>query len=88
MWIGGNGTKDHQILKFTKDGTFVMQIGKAGRSKGNADTPNLNQPADAFVHAATNELFVADGTAIAASSFSTRTREVQADVGRVRKDAD
>ena len=61
VWIGGNGTNDHQILKFTKDGTFVMQIGKAGRSKGNADSENLNQPADAFVHAATNELFVADG---------------------------
>jgi DNA-binding beta-propeller fold protein YncE len=61
VWIGGNGTNDHQILKFTRDGTFVMQIGKSGRSTGNADTENLNQPADAFVHAATNELFVADG---------------------------
>ena len=61
MWIGGNGTNDHQILKFTRDGTFVMQIGRAGHSRGNADTENLNQPADAFVHEATNELFVADG---------------------------
>jgi DNA-binding beta-propeller fold protein YncE len=61
VWIGGNGTNDHQILKFTRDGAFVMQIGRAGRSKGNADTENLNQPADTFVHAATNELFVADG---------------------------
>jgi DNA-binding beta-propeller fold protein YncE len=61
VWIGGNGTNDHQILKFRKDGSFVMQIGHAGKSRGNADTENLNQPADAFVHAATNELFVADG---------------------------
>jgi DNA-binding beta-propeller fold protein YncE len=61
VWIGGNGEKDHQILKFTKAGKFVMQIGRAGQSKGNADTENLNQPADTFVHAATNELFVADG---------------------------
>ena len=61
VWIGGNGTNDHQILKFTKDGKFVMQIGRAGKSRGNADTDNLNQPADTFVHAATNELFVADG---------------------------
>ena len=38
-----------------------MQIGRAGQSKGNADTQNLNQPADAFVYAKTNELFVADG---------------------------
>lgn len=61
VWIGGNGAKDHQILKFTKAGRFVMQIGRAGQSTGNTDTRNLNQPADAFVHAATNELFVADG---------------------------
>ena len=61
VWIGGNGDKDHQILKFTRAGKFVMQIGRAGQSKGNADTQNVNRPADTFVHAATNELFVADG---------------------------
>jgi 6-phosphogluconolactonase (cycloisomerase 2 family) len=38
-----------------------MQIGKPKQSKGNADTQNLNQPADTFVYAKTNELFVADG---------------------------
>jgi DNA-binding beta-propeller fold protein YncE len=61
VWIGGNGDNDHQVLKFTRSGRFVMQIGRAGQSKGNADTANLNQPADTFVHASTNELFVADG---------------------------
>jgi DNA-binding beta-propeller fold protein YncE len=61
VWIGGNGPKDHQILKFTTSGEFVLQIGRPGRSQGNADTENLNQPADAFVYAKTNELFVADG---------------------------
>src|SRR3989442_836999 len=61
VWIGGNGAKDNHILKFTKAGKFVMQIGRAGQSKGNADTENLNQPADTFVYAKTNELIVADG---------------------------
>jgi DNA-binding beta-propeller fold protein YncE len=61
VWIGGNGEKDNQILKFTKTGKFVMQIGRAGQSKGNADTQNLNQPADTFLYAKTNELVVADG---------------------------
>jgi len=61
VWIGGNGEKDNQILKFTKAGKFVMQIGRTGQSKGNADTQNLNQPADTFLYAKTNELFVADG---------------------------
>jgi len=61
VWIGGNGETDNQILKFTRAGEFVMQIGRAGQSQGNGDTQNLNRPADAFVHADTNELFVADG---------------------------
>ena len=38
VWIGGNGKSDHQLLKFTRDGKFVMQIGKKGQSKGNKDT--------------------------------------------------
>lgn len=61
VWIGGNGAGDHQLLKFTRAGKFVMQIGRAKQSKGNADTQNVNMPADVFLHAATNELFVADG---------------------------
>jgi len=72
VWIGGNncparnlpGLKpvgDDQILKFTPDGKFVMQIGHSSQSKGNADTMNFHQPADAVVYAKTNELFVADG---------------------------
>ena len=60
VWIGGNGNDD-QILKFTRAGEFVMQIGKGGPIKTNADTENLWRPADMFVHAETNELFVADG---------------------------
>jgi DNA-binding beta-propeller fold protein YncE len=60
VWIGGNGNDD-QILKFTKSGKFVMQIGKGGQKKTNADTKNLWEPADVFVYAKTNELFVADG---------------------------
>jgi DNA-binding beta-propeller fold protein YncE len=49
------------ILKFTASGTFVLQIGHRGQSGGNSDTGNVHQPADVFVHAATSELFVADG---------------------------
>ncbi len=30
VWIGGNGGPDSHILKFTKDGKFLMQIGKKG----------------------------------------------------------
>ena len=61
VWVGGNGEKDNQVLKFTKTGTFVMQIGRRGQSKGNTDIANVNRAADVFVHARTNELYVADG---------------------------
>jgi DNA-binding beta-propeller fold protein YncE len=70
VWIGGNGgwpkpsaegNTDDMILKFTPAGKLVLQIGKRGKGTGNADTGNLRQPADLFVHAPTNELFVADG---------------------------
>jgi hypothetical protein len=70
VWISGNGgwpkptgpgSGDDMILKFTAAGKFVMQIGHRGQSKGNSDPMNVRQPADLFVHAPTNELFVADG---------------------------
>ncbi len=72
VWLGGNscptnglpGLKpvaDDQLLKFTQEGKFVMQIGKSNQSKGNADTKNLHRPADVWVYQPTNELFVADG---------------------------
>ena len=71
-WLGGNNcparnlpglepVADDQLLKFTLDGEFVMQLGRSNASSGNADTLNLHEPADAFVHPPTNELFVADG---------------------------
>jgi DNA-binding beta-propeller fold protein YncE len=60
VWIGGNGNDD-QILKFTKAGKFVMQIGHAAPKKSNHDTASLWRPADVFVYRKTNELFVADG---------------------------
>ena len=61
VWVAGRGKDDDQILKFTNDGKFVMQIGRAAQSKGNTDTTNLNLPADVTVYRKTNEVFVADG---------------------------
>jgi DNA-binding beta-propeller fold protein YncE len=61
VWTAGSGAKDSQILKFTLDGKFVLQIGKSGQSKGSNDTANLGSPADLMVDAAAKELYVADG---------------------------
>ncbi len=52
---------DNMILKFTRDGKFLMQIGKAAQSKGSNDVENVKGAAKMFVDAKTNELIVADG---------------------------
>jgi len=61
VWVGGNGMKDTNILKFTKDGKFLLQIGHHGKTGGSNDTENLNRPAGIVVYQKTNEVFVADG---------------------------
>jgi hypothetical protein len=61
VWIGGNAPEDGQILKFTRAGKFVLQIGHAGPSKGSNDPTQLGRPADTNVDPATNEIYVADG---------------------------
>lgn len=61
VWIGGNGAKDAHILKFTRTGRFLLQIGHQGKSTGSHDTENLSRPAKMQVSPKTNELFVADG---------------------------
>jgi hypothetical protein len=61
VWIGGSGVGDDMLLNFTLQGKFLREFGKARESKGNADTGNVNRPADIFVDAKTNEAYVADG---------------------------
>lgn len=61
VWIGGNGAADAHVLKFTADGEFLLQIGRAGQSGGSNDTANLGRPAGITVDPATNEVYIADG---------------------------
>lgn len=61
VWLGGGGEKDAQILKFTRAGRFVLQIGRKGRNRGSNDTENLGGAASLTVDPETNELYVADG---------------------------
>src|SRR5207248_10656751 len=71
VWISGNngyaaagtppppGKSDDMLLKFTSQGKFLVQIGHAGKSTGDADKDNVKQAADMMVFK--NELYVADG---------------------------
>jgi hypothetical protein len=61
VWISGNGDKDTNLLKFTKSGKFLLQIGRHGTTGGSNDTANVNKAAGIAVYAPSNELFIADG---------------------------
>ena len=61
VWVAGNGMTDGMVLKFTRAGKFVLQIGKSGTMTNSMDTTQLGRAADMIVDPATNELFVADG---------------------------
>ena len=52
---------DSMVLKFARDGKFLMQIGKAGQSKGSNDVENVRGPAKTWIDPKTNEMYVADG---------------------------
>src|SRR6185436_6184438 len=41
VWLTGNGDGDDQVLKFTKDGKFLLQIGKGGVNVDSNDTTHL-----------------------------------------------
>ena len=54
---------DAHVLKFSSDGKFLMQIGKAGKPGDMTSTTTLNRPAGVDVDLAANEVYVADGAA-------------------------
>jgi DNA-binding beta-propeller fold protein YncE len=74
VWIGGNGPGDSHLVKFTRDGKFLQQIGRpnARRGQPNAqgqptyvggsnDQQNFGRIAKIFVDPKANEAFLADG---------------------------
>jgi len=61
VWLAGNAEEDNQILKFTPDGKFLMQIGRAGKSEGSSSRTQLGRPAHMVMEPKAQELYVADG---------------------------
>ena len=61
IWIGGNGQGDSHILKFSRDGRFLLQIGAAGQDVNSASTENFGRVAKIAFDPAQNEAYVADG---------------------------
>ena len=88
VWLGGNGAKDSQILKFTEDGKFLMQSGHQGKNAGSNDPENFGRVAQIYIDPKTNEGYVADGyKQPARRGDRCRHRQDQALVGRLRQQA-
>ncbi|MEO7729034.1 MAG: hypothetical protein ABIS45_17415, partial [Burkholderiales bacterium] len=61
VWISGNDAADNHLLKFTRDGQFILQIGKPGKSEGSNSRTQLGRPAAIDSDGAANEIYVGDG---------------------------
>jgi len=79
VWIGGNGAKDAHVLKFTKDGKFLMQVGRFGQSGGSNDSENFGRVAKIWVDPKTNEAYIADGYG------NKRVAVIDADTGKMKR---
>jgi DNA-binding beta-propeller fold protein YncE len=92
VWIGGNGDQDSQVLKFTKAGKFLLQVGKSAARKGpnNAqgqptyvggsnDQVSFGRVAKIFIDPAANEAYLADGY------LNKRVAIIDADSGKLKR---
>jgi len=92
VWIGVNGGGDSHILKFTRNGKFIAQYGKAGVHRGptNAeglstysgdsnDQQNFGRVAKIVVDPRDNEAYIADGY------LNKRVAVLDADTGKMKR---
>ncbi|MFY9570007.1 MAG: hypothetical protein WAV20_01235 [Blastocatellia bacterium] len=79
VWIGGNGTNDAHILKFTQDGKFLAQYGHAGKNGGSNDTENFGRVAKIFIDPKANEAYISDGY------LNKRVAVIDADTGKFKR---
>ena len=61
VWIGGNGSGDSHILKFTHAGKLIMQIGQPGQPANSRSTTHFGRVAKISFDPSANEAYVADG---------------------------
>jgi len=79
VWIGGNGEKDAQILKLTKEGKLLMQVGKFGVQGGSNDQNSFGRVAKIWDDPQTNEAYNADGYK------NKRVAVLDADSGKMKR---
>ena len=59
VWVGTY--RHHRVMKFTRSGELLMQIGEYDVTGGSNDTALLGGPAGIWVDPNTNEVFIGDG---------------------------
>jgi DNA-binding beta-propeller fold protein YncE len=79
VWIGGNGKADAHVLKFTKDGKFLMQVGQLGKGAGSNNLEHFGRVAKIWVDPKTNEAYLADGY------VNKRVAVIDADTGKMKR---
>ena len=83
IWIGGNGQDsaraDSHILKFSHDGRFLLQIGKANQRVDSRSLEHFGQVAKISFEPAANEAFVADGYG------NKRVAVLDMDTGKIKR---
>jgi hypothetical protein len=97
VWIGGNGGPDSHLLKFTKDGKFLMQVGKKGARRRTGAAAGEGEGAVAgFVGGSNDEvsfgrpakIFVdqkANEAYIADGYLNKRVAVIDADTGKMKR---
>ena len=59
VWIGSYNR--HRVMKFTREGKWLMTIGQYEKTNGSADTTLLGGPSGIWVDPRTNEVYISDG---------------------------
>ena len=79
IWIGGNGAGDSHILKFTRNGDFLMEIGIPGQETDSNSTEHFGRVAKISFDATGDEAYVADGYR------NRRVAVLDADSGEIKR---
>lgn len=83
VWIGGNGSDssrfDSQVLKFTHDGRFLLQIGKANQRPSSNGLEHFGRVAKISFDPAANEAYLSDGYS------NKRVAVLDMDTGKIKR---
>ena len=61
VWIGGNGAGDSHVLKFSRAGDFLLQVGESGHDVDSNAENHFSRVAKVTFDAEANEMYLADG---------------------------